>query len=129
MILGVVPTNLIDPFLKNNTAQLVILGLLIGAGVLVLGDSVPELKRMIEQINKLVMSVMQIVLLTMPAIPFPSILSHIYNLYIDKGRFGDEKRELFIADSDVGSVDNFRRGWLRHCAGGAGDGADTGGLC
>lgn len=67
MILGVVPTNLIDPFLKNNTAQLVILGLLIGAGVLVLGDSVPELKRMIEQINKLVMSVMQIVLLTMPA--------------------------------------------------------------
>ena len=42
MILGVVPTNLIDPFLKNNTAQLVILGLLIGAGVLVLGDSVPE---------------------------------------------------------------------------------------
>ena len=74
MILGVVPTNLIDPFLKNNTAQLVILGLLIGAGVLVLGDSVPELKWMIEQINKLVMSVMQIVLLTMPAIPFPSIL-------------------------------------------------------
>lgn len=74
MILGVVPTNLIDPFLKNNTAQLVILGLLIGAGVLVLGDSVPELKRMIEQINKLVMSVMQIVLLTMPAIPFLSIL-------------------------------------------------------
>ena len=30
-----IPTNLIDPFLKNHTAQLVILGLLTGAGLLI----------------------------------------------------------------------------------------------
>ena len=74
MILDIIPTNLIDPFLKNNTAQLVILGLLTGAGLLVLGDGFGELKRIIEQINKWVMSVMQIVLLMMPAIPFLSIM-------------------------------------------------------
>ena len=74
MILDIVPINLIDPFLKNNTAQLVILSLLSGAGLLVLGNSVSELKRIIDQINKWTMSVMQIVLLTMPAVPFLSIM-------------------------------------------------------
>lgn len=74
MFFDVIPTNLIDPFLKNNTAQLVILGFLTGAGLLLLGDSVSELKQVIGQINKWVMSVMKIVLLAMPAIPFLSIL-------------------------------------------------------
>ena len=74
MILDIIPTNLVDPFLKNHTAQLVILGLLTGAGLLVLGDSAGELRRIIEQISKWVMSVMKIVLLTMPAIPFLSIM-------------------------------------------------------
>ena len=74
MILDIVPTNLIEPFLKNNTAQLVVLGFLTGAGLLLLGDSVSDLKRIIAQINNWVMSVMNIVLLTMPAIPFLSIM-------------------------------------------------------
>ncbi|MBR4472222.1 MAG: cation:dicarboxylase symporter family transporter [Oscillospiraceae bacterium] len=74
MIFDIVPTNLIDPFLKSNTAQLVILGFLAGAGLLLLGDSVSELKRIIGQVNKWVMSVMNIILLTMPAIPFLSIM-------------------------------------------------------
>ena len=74
MIFNVIPTNLFEPFLKNNTAQLVILGFLMGAALLLLGDRVSELKRIIEQINKWIMSVMKIVLLTMPAIPFLSIL-------------------------------------------------------
>ena len=74
MILDIFPTNLIDPFQNNNTAQLVVLSLLTGAGLLVLGDSVSELKRIIDQINKGVMSVMKIVLVVMPAIPFLSIM-------------------------------------------------------
>ncbi|MBR5344820.1 MAG: cation:dicarboxylase symporter family transporter [Clostridia bacterium] len=75
MILDIIPTNLIDPFQKNNTAQLVIMGLLTGSGLLLLGNSGDELKRIIEQLNKWVMSVMKIVLLTVPAIPFLSIMT------------------------------------------------------
>ena len=74
MILDIFPTNLIDPFQTNNTAQLVILSLLTGAGLLLLGDNVRELKRIIDQMNKWVMSVMKIVLVVMPAIPFLSIM-------------------------------------------------------
>ena len=73
MIFDIIPTNLVDPFLKNSTAQLVILGLLTGAGLLVIGEGVDELKRIIEQINKWIMSIMRIVLLVMPALPFFSI--------------------------------------------------------
>ena len=79
MILDIVPTNLINPFLKNNTAQLVVLSFLAGAGLLLLGDSVSELKRIIGQVNKWVMSVMNIVLLTTPAIPFLSIMITLGN--------------------------------------------------
>ena len=73
MLFDIIPTNLIDPFLKNHTAQLVILGLLTGAGLLLLNDGVDELKQIIGQINKWIMSVMRIVLLVMPALPFFSI--------------------------------------------------------
>ena len=75
MLLDIFPTNLIDPFQTNNTAQLVILSLLTGAGPLALGDNVSELKRIIDQINKWVMSVMKMVLVVMPAIPFLSIMT------------------------------------------------------
>ena len=74
MLFDVIPTNLVEPFLYNNTAQLVLLGLFMGAGLLILGDTANELKRIIEQINKWIMSVMNIVLLTMPAIPFFSLM-------------------------------------------------------
>jgi len=74
MIFDIIPTNFIDPFLKNNTAQIVIMGLLAGAGILLLGDAVVPLKRGIDQVNKWIMSVMHIVLLIMPAIPFLSLL-------------------------------------------------------
>ena len=74
MVFDIVPTNLIDPFLKNNTAQLVILGLLAGAGILMLGDRAAPLKRGIDYVNKWVMSIMHIVLQVMPAIPFLSML-------------------------------------------------------
>ena len=75
MILDIFPTNVIDPFQNNNTAQLVVMSLLTGAALLVLGDNVRELKRIIDQINKWVMGVMKIVLVVMPAIPFLSIMT------------------------------------------------------
>ena len=37
MILDIIPTNLIETFLENNTTQLVILGFLLGSALLLLG--------------------------------------------------------------------------------------------
>ena len=77
MLFDVFPTNMIEPFLNNNTAQLVILGFLAGAGLLLIGDRGSDLKRIIEQCNTWIMSVMKIVLLTLPAVPFLSITTII----------------------------------------------------
>lgn len=75
MVLDVIPTNLFRPFVENNTAQLVILGFLMGSALLILGDSVSELNEMLLQINSWMMSAMKIVLMAVPAIPFLSIFT------------------------------------------------------
>lgn len=77
LLLGVVPTNMIEPFLNNATPQIVIMGFLLGVGLLLLGDKVTELKKILMQINDWTMSVMRIVLLSIPALPFLSIMTAI----------------------------------------------------
>ena len=75
MILDIIPTNPFRSFLENKTSQIVILGSLLGAALLVLGDSVNELKEIIVQINDWTMSAMKIILMVVPAIPFLSIFT------------------------------------------------------
>lgn len=77
MVLDIIPTNFIKPFLDNNTPQLVILGFLLGSALLLLGDSVKELNTVITQIDKCIMSAMKIILLVIPGIPFLSIMTII----------------------------------------------------
>lgn len=77
MLLDIIPTNFIKPFLDNNTPQLVLLGFLLVSALLLLGDSVKELNTVITQINKCVMSAMKIILLVIPGIPFLSIMTII----------------------------------------------------
>ncbi|MBQ4425097.1 MAG: cation:dicarboxylase symporter family transporter [Lachnospiraceae bacterium] len=73
LLLGIIPTNPISPLLNNNTPQLVVLGLVLGAALLILGDRVSRLKEMISQINEWIMSAMGIILKIVPVIPFVSI--------------------------------------------------------
>ena len=75
MVFDVIPVNPFQSFLENKTPQLVILGFVLGCALLILGDSVDELKKMLIQINEWVMSAMKLVLLVVPAIPFLSIFT------------------------------------------------------
>ena len=77
MIFDLVPINLIQPFLDNKIPQLVILGVILGIGLLLLGDKVTELKKIIVQLDEWTMSTMRIILLVVPAIPFLSIMTAI----------------------------------------------------
>lgn len=77
LLFGIIPTNIIEPFLNNATPQLVIMGFLTGVGLLLLGDKVADLKKILMQVNDWVMSVMRIVLLAIPALPFLSIMTTI----------------------------------------------------
>ena len=77
MIFDIIPVNPFQAFLENKTPQLVILGFLLGCALLVLGDSVKELKEILTQINEWIMSAMKIVLMVVPVIPFLSIFTSI----------------------------------------------------
>ena len=79
MLLKLIPTNIITPFLNNNTPQLVILGLLLGAGLLLLEDRVANLTATLRSLKEWASSVMRIVFMLTPIIPFVSIFKTFAN--------------------------------------------------
>ena len=48
---GFVPTNLVEPFSTSNTPQLLLMAFVVGAALIVLGNSVTALKGLVRQIN------------------------------------------------------------------------------
>ena len=77
LLLDIIPTDFISPLLNGNTPQLVVLGLLLGAALLVLGNKVDGLKDTLGQVNAWIMSAMGLVMTIVPIIPFISILSTV----------------------------------------------------
>lgn len=67
-----------------NTESARILGFLLGTALLLLGDSVSELREVLTQVNEWVMSAMRLVLTVIPAIPFLSLFT-----LIAKGNIGE----------------------------------------
>lgn len=58
MLLKLIPTNIIAPFLNNDMPQLVILGLVLGAALLLLDDRVDNLNASLRALREWSMSVM-----------------------------------------------------------------------
>ena len=77
MLLDILPTNVVRPFLDNNTPQIVVLAFATGVALLVLGERTAQLNNIIHQLNDCIMRVMKIVLKLLPAIPFLSIATAI----------------------------------------------------
>ena len=68
-LLDILPTDIISPFQNCNTPQLVVMGALFGAALLILGEKVSGVTNAIIQINSWVVKAMDIVLIVMPVIP------------------------------------------------------------
>lgn len=73
MLLKLIPTNIIAPFLNNDTPQLVILGLFLGAALLLLEDRVANLTTSPRSLQEWSASVMRLVFVLTPVIPFISL--------------------------------------------------------
>lgn len=48
MIFGIIPMNLIDPFLQGNTLQIMVIAILIGIGFISVGDRAQHIKKLVE---------------------------------------------------------------------------------
>ena len=73
MFLDLIPQNIITPFAENNTPQLVILGFVMGAALLILGDKASTLSKVITEIKDWFMVIMEMIYVLTPAIPFFSL--------------------------------------------------------
>ena len=59
ILLDIVPSDIVSPFLNGNTLQIIFLGAAIGIALLVLGDRASAVRTLIEQVNGVVQFLME----------------------------------------------------------------------
>ena len=77
IIMNIVASNFVQPFLNMNMLQIIFLAFLCGAGLNTMGDSAKHIKDMCVSLSRLFMIVIKIVLRAMPFAAFCSILSAV----------------------------------------------------
>lgn len=61
LFLGILPRNLLAPFVEGNILQIVCIAILTGISILTLTNVIPHLKTIISELNKLIFKMMDIV--------------------------------------------------------------------
>lgn len=75
MILGIIPTNIITPFLEGNSLQIICMAICTGVVLLVLGEKSSALRALLGQINMAVQFMMEVVSRYIALFVFVSLLS------------------------------------------------------
>lgn len=75
IVLDIVPSNIVSPFLEGNTLQIIFLGAAVGFALLVLGDRVSATRAIIEQMNEVVSLLMEAISSLIPVFVFFSLFS------------------------------------------------------
>lgn len=78
LVLDVIPSNLVDPFLKDNDLQVIVIAIFVGVVLLVLGKQISKLKEIINDISVLVNKMMIYACKLLPLI----VLFGIFNLLV-----------------------------------------------
>lgn len=75
MLLGIVPDNLISPFVEGNTLQIIFLAVAFGLAMLILNKKLPVIVQFVAQANSLVQLIMEWITTLLPVIVFISVLN------------------------------------------------------
>jgi Na+/H+-dicarboxylate symporter len=70
LLLGIFPSNIVEPFTSGNTLQVILMGIVIGIALLYLGRQTSSLADTLNQINALVQFLMQLISKIMPYVIF-----------------------------------------------------------
>ena len=73
LLLDIFPKDPISPLKDGNTPQLVIMGLVLGAALIIPGSKVKGLKKTVNQVGTWIMTVMDLVQVILPLVPFCSV--------------------------------------------------------
>lgn len=79
MLLGIIPANIVEPFLNGNTLQIIFMAVIIGIALLYLGRQTTAIAKAIDQINILVQFLMQFVSKMVPSVIFLVVISVIWS--------------------------------------------------
>ena len=74
LILSILPQNILEPFLKGNILQIVVLALLSGVCITILGDRVNDFKKVVVESKQIVFKMLSITLNLIPAVIFLSMV-------------------------------------------------------
>lgn len=77
MILGIIPSNIVSPFMEGNSLQIIFMAICVGVVLLVLGDKVSSVRTFVEQVNITVQFMMGAVSRYIPVLVFVSLFSLI----------------------------------------------------
>ena len=75
MVLGIIPGNLISPFLEGNSLQIIFLAICMGVSLLVLGEKAGAVRTLLDHANTVVQFLMELVSRYMVVFVFVSLLS------------------------------------------------------
>jgi Na+/H+-dicarboxylate symporter len=75
MVFGIIPTNIIQPFLDGNTLEIIFLAIIGGVVMLTLKGRFPAITRIITEANLIFSTILDAVCVMMPGVVFISILN------------------------------------------------------
>lgn len=78
LIIGVLPTNVVAPFVEGNTTQIILLGAIIGIAILLLGSTCDGVRKVIGELNDLILFLMEQLCRLIPAFIFLMVVSQIW---------------------------------------------------
>lgn len=79
LVIGVLPTSMVVPFVEGNTTQIILLGAFTGIAVLVLGSACDSVRKLIEGLNTLMQFLMEQLCRFIPAFIFLMVVSQIWS--------------------------------------------------
>lgn len=94
MILRIVPSDIMSPFLEGNALQIVFLGICVGAALLIVGEKVSLLQNIVMQVNEIVQFLMGALGSLMPVFIFLSLFDLLLSEF-DSG-FASLFKVLFL---------------------------------
>ena len=77
LILSIIPQNVVDPFLKGQILQVVVLAMLTGVSITILGDRVSDLKNVIMNLKLIIFKIVALVMKIIPLVIFLCIFKTI----------------------------------------------------
>jgi len=83
LVLDIIPSNMVEPFATDNALQVIVIAVFFGALILVLGDKISSLNKVVFDLADLMNLAMTTILKALPLIVFFGVLNMLYTVDLE----------------------------------------------